>query len=65
MLVTILKGSSQTVYNNVIALTVTDRDKTTVQIIYQVNGLTHVDTIESNDITQVGIQIVIPTPSQE
>ena len=65
MLVTISKGSSGSSYTNVIALTVSDKDTQCVQIIYQSGDMIHVDTIQSADITQVGIQVVIPTPSQE
>lgn len=64
MLVTISKGASASSYTNVIALTVSDKDTPCVQIIYQSGDTIHVDTIQSDDITQVGIQIVIPTSSQ-
>lgn len=60
MVVNISKGSSITSYTNVIAVTVSDTDAPTVQIIYKSSDFIHVDTIQSKDITAVAITFVIP-----
>lgn len=60
MVVNISKGGSTTSYTNVIAVTVSDSDAPTVQIIYKSGEFIHVDTIQSKDITTVTITFVIP-----
>lgn len=60
MVVSIGKGGSYTSYTNVIAITVSDSDTPTVQIIYKSGEFIHVDTIQSKDITTVTITFVIP-----
>ena len=62
MVVNITKGTNITSYTNVIAVTVSDTDAPTVQIIYKSNDFIHVDTIQSKDITSVAITFVIPQP---
>ena len=60
MVVNISKGTSITSYTNVIAVTVSDADSPTVQIIYKSSDFIHVDTIQSKDIKKVSITFVIP-----
>lgn len=61
MYVLILKNNSSLAsYQNVIAVTVSDRDTPTVQVIYTSEDTIHVDTYQSKDITSVSITINIP-----
>lgn len=52
--------STLAVYNNVISVSVSDRDTPTVQVIYTTEDTIHVDTYQSKDITSVAITITIP-----
>ena len=66
MLVTItLNNQVLPVYTNVIAVTVSEGDVPTVQIIYKKDDTIHVDTVQSKDMTVVSIVFNPPTPSQE
>lgn len=66
MLVTItLNNQVLPAYTNVIAVTVSEGDVPTVQIIYKKDDTIHVDTVQSKDMTVVSIVFNIPSPSQE
>lgn len=66
MLVTItLDNQTLPAYTNVIAVTVSEGDVPTVQIIYKKDDTIHVDTVQSADMTIVSIVFNPPTPSQE
>ena len=66
MLVTItLTNQVIPAYTNVIAVTVSEGDVPTVQIIYKKDDTIHVDTIQSKDMTVVSIVFNPPTPPEE